>query len=52
VYSGTIVWDHKVMNLKAIHNRYTSKKCSWNVVWDHKVTNLKAIHNSKTLFCW
>ena len=40
-----VVWDHKITNLKAIHNSLANEKKHNNVVWDHKITNLKAIHN-------
>ena len=43
---GSVVWGHKVTNLKATHNDINDLKIIFNVVWDHKVTNLKAIHNA------
>ena len=45
---GLVVWDHKVTNLKAIHNAGRGTVYSGTIVWDHKVMNLKAIHNPNT----
>ena len=46
---GSVVWGHKVTNLKAIHNYRGHKNRCNRVVWDHKITNLKAIHNCVTV---
>ena len=53
---STVVWGHKVTNLKATHNRNIIPPLLARVVWGHKVTNLKATHNyflaiSLALFC-
>ena len=50
--TGSVVWGHKVTNLKATHNNIDIKIINFLVVWGHKVTNLKATHNMSSSVSW
>ena len=45
IFLSSVVWGHKVTNLKATHNIASFFSYISPVVWGHKVTNLKATHN-------